>query len=414
MSPTESERPSPSSRLRALQETLARASDERIAQVVAAIDGLPRRGAADAIIAPLRPRLALLRPGRPLHWSRLLFLPLDPLIVPTARWRPGEPTIPRGALAHLGSAVRIGMGDAAEAIARGIANRTTAEAGICAEFGGLLWPAAARALAAAAAPDGWAESGFAADGFGPLAHDVAVALERILPIDTVRAETELGVTLQFAALQPILSSATNRGPTALAMVVTLLLTRLPQAGPLLDCGTLEEAPLREAIVRARAVLLARIEAPGGVEALVVGSALADAAAAVRQVGALLCGLRDFGGTAEVRRREAAIRQRLDAGCRARFTAGLADDFIARLQAPSSEPDPATLPVIEATARSLRALEGEARTVGSAELYDTLLREAAATVKALPYGGALSLVDKVRLVEILLGPDEALAVLEAAA
>jgi hypothetical protein len=411
MSRTEPERQSP--KLRALQETLARASDERVTQVVAAIDGLPRRGVADAIIAPLRPRLALLRPGRPLHWSRLLFLPLDPLIVPTARWRPGEPTIPRGALPHLSSGVRIGMGDATETIVRGIANGTTADAGICAEFGGLLWPMAARVLSLATAPDGWAGSGFPADAFAPLAHDVAVALEQVLAIDTVRAETELGVPLQFSALQPILSSATDRGPTALAMVVTLLLTRLPQAGPLLDCSTLEQAPLREAIVCARAVLLARIEEPGGVEALVVGSALANTAAAVRQIDALLCGLRNSGGT-EVKEREASIRRRLDAGCRARFAAGLADDFIARLHAAASEPASATLPIIEATARNLRALEGEARTIGSAELYDTLLREAAAAVKTLPSGGALSLVDKVRLVEILLGPDEALAVLEAAA
>jgi hypothetical protein len=415
MSPIGSERQSP--QLRALQDTLARASDGQIAQVVAAIDGMPRRGAADAIIALLRPRLALLRPGRPLRWTRLLFMPLDPLIVPTAQWRPGEPTIPRCALTHLGSVVRIGMGADAEAIARRIENRTTAEAAIRAEFGSLLWPAAARVLSMATSPDGWVESGLRADAFAPLAHDVAAALEQIPAIDTVRAEAEFGVTLQFATLQPILSSATSRGPTALAMVAVLLLTRLPQAGPLLDCCTLtgatpEEARLRDAIVRARAVLLARIEGPGGIEALVVGSALADAAAEVRQIDALLCGVRNSGEAAEAARREAAIRQRLDAACRARFAAGLAGDFIARLHAPS-EPAPA-LPALEATARNLRALDGEARSIGSAELYDTLLREAAATVKTLPSGGALSLVDKVRLVEILLGPDEALAILDAAA
>jgi hypothetical protein len=343
-------------------------------------------------------------------------MPLDPLIVPTARWRPGEPTIPRSSLTHLAAAVRVGIGDAAEPIARGIVNRTTAEAAICAEFGSLLWPAAARVLPGAAMPGAWAESGLPPEAFAPLARDVAAALAQVLAIDAVRAETELGAPLQFAALQPILRSGIGHGPTALAMIAALLLTRLPQAGPLLDCGALtgvtpDEASLHDAIACARAVLLARIEGPGGVEALVVGSALADAAAGVRQIDALLGGLRNSGETAEAARREAAVRHRLDASCRTRFAAGLAREFVEPLHASPDERVATALTALEATARNLRALEGEARRIGSAEFYDTLLRETATTVRTLPSDGALSLVDKVRLVEILAGPDEALAVLD---
>ena len=59
------------------------------------VDAMPNRGAADQLIAPLRARLAHLRPPRPLRFARLLFLPLDPLIVPAARWRAAQPAIPR-------------------------------------------------------------------------------------------------------------------------------------------------------------------------------------------------------------------------------------------------------------------------------------------------------------------------------
>jgi hypothetical protein len=404
---------------RALQATLARARSEQISQVVAAIDTIPTRGAADDIISPLRPRLAHLRPCRPLRWSRLLFIPLDPLIVPTERWQPGDPTIPRACLRLFGSMVRAGMGSDADVIASEIAGRTTGDAQICAQVSSLLWPAAARILAGASMPEGWGETGLPPEAFALLARNVAAALEQVLPMDAIHAEAEFGVVLQNAALRPILLSAAGHGPIALAMIVVLLFARLPQTGPLLDCSALtgvtaDEAPLRAAIVQARAILLARIEESGGVEALVVGSPLVDAAAAVRQIDALLCGLRSAGDIADAARREAAIRQRLDASCRTRFANGLTSEFVEKLHGDGPRQGCAALAALEATARDLRALESEARRNGSAELFDRLLEETAATVKALDAGGPLGLIDKVRLVEILVGPDEALAVLEGGA
>jgi hypothetical protein len=400
----------------ALQNTLAKARSEQISQVVAAIDGMGTRGIADQIIAPLRPRLAHLRPSRPLRWTRLLFTPLDPLIVPTAHWKPGDPTIPRTCLTILGVMVRAGMGRNADTITSELQDRTTADAQLNAQIGGRLWPAAAGILASAKLPERWGKTGLPAEAFAALAHNVSAALEQVLPMDAIGAEMEFGVALQFAVLRPILLAAARHGPTALAMVVVLLLARLPQTSPLLDCGALtgvtaDEAPLRDAIVRARAVLLERIEESGGVEALVVGSSLAEAAAGVRQIDALLCGLRNAGDGSDAARREAAIRARLDASCRTRFANGLTNEFVEKLQGRGPRQGSAALAYLETTARNLRALESEARRIGSAELYDTLLQETAATIKTLAGSGPLGLVDKVRLVEILVGPDAALAVLE---
>ena len=95
--------------VRELQRRLVRAHEAQIKRVVAMVDALPERGAADELIAPLRPRLAQLRPARPLRFCRLLFLPADPLIVPAPQWRPTSLTIPRTALDPLAVSVRDAM-----------------------------------------------------------------------------------------------------------------------------------------------------------------------------------------------------------------------------------------------------------------------------------------------------------------
>src|ERR1700712_4282876 len=91
--------------IREVSRGLAQARDEQILKVVAMVDAMPERGAADQLIAPLRARLAQLRPPRPLRFARLLFLPLDPLIVSALRWRAEQPTIPRSAIPSLAAAV---------------------------------------------------------------------------------------------------------------------------------------------------------------------------------------------------------------------------------------------------------------------------------------------------------------------
>ena len=70
------------------------------------------------------------------------------------------------------------------------------------------------------------------------------------------------------------------------------------------------------------------------------------------------------------------------------------------------PTPKGLAGVEETARGLRQLEGAARRLGGGAFYDTLLRDTAAAVWASPADGPLGLADKVRLIEILSGPDQA--------
>ena len=74
--------------LRSLQSDLLGAGDRQILRVVAMVDAMPVRGAADQFIAPLRRRLAVLRPQRRLNFTRLLFTPIDPRIVAPAKTEP--------------------------------------------------------------------------------------------------------------------------------------------------------------------------------------------------------------------------------------------------------------------------------------------------------------------------------------
>jgi hypothetical protein len=93
--------------VRALTGEIAGAGDHQIMRIVAMVDAMTSRGVADAVIAPLRHRLTRLRPPRPLRFGRLMFHPLDPLIVPAAHWRPGRQAIPRTALMAMAEHVRL-------------------------------------------------------------------------------------------------------------------------------------------------------------------------------------------------------------------------------------------------------------------------------------------------------------------
>ncbi len=131
---------------------------------------------------------------------------------------------------------------------------------------------------------------------------------------------------------------------------------------------------------------------------------------VRRIATLLGGLLAEAGPAQRMRMEKLL-QRLDASCVTRFTAGLSAEFIRPLEALNIEADDADIARLEVAARGLSELGAQARGTGSRETCATLLRQTVDIVKAITSGGALKLADRVRLVEILAGPEEAWALLQ---
>lgn len=394
-----------------LHKSLASAQDSQISKLVAMVDRLQDRGVVDDLVAPFRPRLALMRPARPLRFIRLLFTPLDPLIVPAPRWRPGAPCLPRTALAALAQAAHDTMAEEARQIDGMIAGRTTRDIAAIAQVGALLWPCAAQALVRSTAPPAWKQTGLPASVYPAIALNTAAVLDQVLTLQTLRAEAELGVPVRFASLLTMLRQVNAGRPEALGLLIALILARLPEAAPLLrkagqEIGGAAAASVRAATEQAKSSLLERLEAEGGAESIVVRADLAEAGAEVRRIETLLRGMEADGGGY----RTGEIRRRLDAVCRTRFANGLQSDFLQPLETLGPDADDMAVIQLEEAARGLRELGAEGRRFGSGELYDTLLRQTTDAVKAMAPSGALKAADKVRLVEILAGPDEAWAVL----
>jgi hypothetical protein len=401
------------SSIKALKGEIAGAADPQILRIVAAVDAMASRGTADALIAPLRERLSTLRPPRPLRFVRLLFHPLDPLIVPAPRWRDGEDSIPRTALTPMADHVRRAIGDQVLAIERELAGHTDADTDLVTRWGRALWPAAAHTLRTQTVPETWQASGLTLLAYRPLADRVAALLDQAASLEALCAETANGLlAVRPGAVAAMLDCIMAVNQTAVPMLIALLLVRLPEAAASIISTTVgsNSTPMRAAMDRAVDQVLRQLSLDRGTEDFIAAGTLADAGAAAAHIKTLLTQL--DGGSNKPQRREQlrSIRQRLDASCKARFTAGLDGEFLAPLRQLADAPDRSAMTALEASARSLRVLETEARAIGSGAAYDLLLRRATDMIKGGTSGGHLGIVDQVRLVELLAGPEAALTML----
>jgi hypothetical protein len=368
------------------------------------VDALQARGQADDLIAPLRPRLAVLRPPRPLTLSRVLFTPVNPLIVPAPNWRADTPAIPRSVLPPLGRVVRAALGEAEaarlEAMARG---RTTEQSWALAGIGQALWPQAGAALAAASPPADWgAATGLGPEAFAALVPPLALllgegaALHRLPALDTDRAEKEAARLLGLA----------GSDPAALAMMLAVLLAAMPQAR-----GLMSMAERLGGVAPERALDFAL----HGIEAGIAAPAPAGHAAREMRRAATLLDELEAGAAAAQRptriARIAALRRKLQGACRERFRAAataLREAVAGMARAPDTAAETDVL-ALENAAADLRRLDAVGRAMGDAAQFDRTLRDTAAAVAA---NAQLTHTERLHLAEMLLGPDAALALIGA--
>ena len=374
---------------------LLAAADARLRRAVAVLDALPERGEADALIAPLRTRLAELRPPRPITLTRLLFVPVEKLIAPTATWTHGSPAIPRGALAVLGSDMRAALGDGATVLQAQMAGRSMDDAAVVAACGAELWPRAATLLPGRPPPPGWSS----ATGLPATAHAAITAPLAVLLAEGVALHglTRLREAAAQGEAERLLRHAGQHGLAALAMMLALLLRLLPRAQHLLQSVDTAAGD------RAMTFVLADLRG-----AVPPDAAPAEAADQARRSALLLEDLEAAATTAERPVRMQMLRearQALAAQCRARLVA--AADRLAGSAEPPREP--AGFMAMEDTARAMRRLDAVGRRLGDAAALDRALSAAAGRLVA---DRRLPQVARLRLAEILLGPDAALALVEA--
>jgi len=407
----------PQSELATLHSTLAGAEDAKIPRLLALVDKLEHRGASDDLIAPFRARIAQLGPPRPLRFTRLLFMPLDPLIVPLATWQAKSPLIPRSALLPMSRMIRAAMAEDATRIDRMIEGRRSHDYGIIAEAGPLLWSGAAQALTRSAGPGDWTDhDGLPGALIASIAGNTGAVFGEVLTMQTWRAEAEMGVSMRTSALRQMLQRVRRRSPEALAMLIALLLARLPQAigalrRAIAEIGGNTGLEMRAATEAAVDNLLERLEASDGIETAVLGTMLHRAGAEVWRIYRLMACADVENAKPSLRVRLGSLRRRLDESCRLRFIMGLQADFLQVMENPAAQVDIATVRRLEAAARGLRELADEAGRVGKPGAYELLLRQTTDATRAITVDGAFTLADKVRLVEILAGPDEAWSLLD---
>jgi hypothetical protein len=371
------------------------------------------RGSADLLIEPLRQRLAVLRPPRPLRFGRLMFHPLDLLIVPPLRWRPAHLAIPRTALVPMAEHVHLTMGPKAAAIEAEIAGHTTADTDLISRLGRSLWPEAATILADAPMPRTWDATELGHINYRPLADAVATLLTDAAALDTLCSEAATGLLPpRPEAIAAMLGRVARVNEAVLPMMIAVLLDRLPEAADLLPAANAgqEAAAIHAAMDEATDLLLRQLDREEGTDTRIAVGTLAQAGAAASRVAALLKHLDTASLQPQRRQRVRAVRQRLEADCKARFASGLQDELLAPLQHVGASPAVTDILALEAAARGLRVLESEGRAVGSGSTYDLLLEKAAEAIKGDAMLDRLSRADQMRLVEILNGPDAALAML----
>jgi hypothetical protein len=393
--------------IRALHRHLADARDAQLLQVVAMVDALPQRGQADALIAPLRPRLAQLRPPRPLSVGRVLFTPLNPVIVPGPRWRRGVPSVPRTALPSLAAQVEAAEPRLVAEVRAQLTGATSSDVRLIRRVGEALWPAASALLAAAAAPAGWeSETGLSAADHASIAGSIAVVLANA-PAILDQAEAEAPEPQVVTAM---LQQAAGAVPCAMGVLIGVLLNAAPAlAAPVLAATTAHAATIdaagRAAAEKAVEAVLEQIDP----ERLVASEDPAGLAG-LRRTVAMLDQLADLSIDRPSRTaRITETRVRLEAACRTRFDAVLQTELVDHLEHPEQAADEAVAR-LEMAARHLRGFEQVARRVNGSDHYDRMLRRTAPLLAPRPGEDHAARIDRLRLAEILLGPEVALSML----
>jgi hypothetical protein len=396
----------------ALRHDLLATDDGKIMRVLALMDEVASPAINRTLLDPLRPRLAVLRPARPLRFGRLLFTPLDPLIVPVADWRAGDPSVPRTALSSIYHAVRAGLGSETIHIDKIIAGQSADLSQALSLAAEALWPRAAEVLAVAPLPADWPETGLPPRTWSQLARAVAAVLRCAPRLRLLAREADTGgLELESGALDDIMRRNIDDPPEAYAMIVRLILLRAPRAMPLLRRLAVagrnadERTLLNQIIERETDRALREIEDADDLAGEFARVGLEDATFRARRM-ITLSRILASDASAAMRSRLRAVRDKLGVACVARFAEGVRDGLVAPLAAAPHKLDAVGQRRLENAARELRKLEIVGHDFGDPSGYAAQSRVAAEAMRLAVASGGLAPIRHLRLVEILFGADAA--------
>lgn len=402
-----------------LNRDMSSASDEQLLRVVGLIDTLDRRGTVDGLLAPVRARLALLRPPRPLTLGRLVVMPFEDLLVPSDEAWPDRCCFPREKLGWFVEQVPGALAPRQlEELRRLGAGRTMLEATTVRAIGEVLWPAAgAAAIRCGEAP--------------ALAPDLRWQLAVVAPLLTL-APTLLPLLWQLPPrpmgpldrqaadlLLGAVRAAVATGEQAVQSVLEILLVR--SGSPLVVLEPLRHAELGVE-TRRRDAMLASLVRRRIADMRILASRLAGEGAGARRPSAAqllrlvadldaLEGKWPLGG--EERAALAGIREQASAGIGAGIEVAVGQEILGPLATlAQSELSDDEVERLEDCARNTRRLSIAGAKLGLAATPDAMLGGYLPAVHdAIRQGGTdqrsrKSLFEQLRVVEIMFGSDAA--------
>jgi hypothetical protein len=397
-----------------LRQELSGADDDKIRRIASLIDQVDQAEANQSVLDPIRARLGPLSLPRPLKMRRLLFMPLEPIIVPAKHWTSAEPTIPRSALPAIGALIIARLGDDAVLISKMITGHDVTRLDIIAGAGALLWLRAAETAAVAEVPPVWSETGLPTTAFEPLIRAMSTVWRRATRLRNLQREGEIGaLRADAAAVTAILEGAPSESALGCGMIARLILSQSPFAAEHLRLFASASANKPNALILQKVVIRAVAEGADemqqgcGIVGSIRTAPLDQASDRVRQVTKLLREMQDHEGHKISAARLQRMRDNLGRACLERFKAGMKNELINKLQDGAGPLAASEQVTLETRARDLRMLETTARGLRDAKTYDTLLQAGSEAVANARRNGVVSRHGEIRLTEILAGTEAAL-------
>lgn len=406
--------------------SLRNAPDARLRAVMAAIDRHPRRAEVEDLVEVVRPRIAGLHIPRPLTVQRALVAPFEGLLAPHFGPPRDALRLPREVLPPLFALMRDRIDPATLAEAERFAEgRRSDDTPAVVAVGRRLWPGAVEALEALREDPRGIGRALAAAGYDAQALGAAAA--RLIPL--LRLGESLAASLlprNGVPLDPTLPTAPHRRLLLGTIERDAGLFRLLGATMLFRCD------YPDSIARMIRDASVKLDRPG---ALGVIAEVADALKADLQADA--AGVSPQ--AAADRRGQAAMRLvsivsvlegvahfdalATEAGriLGGQFTATVRDSVVGPLAdlARAGRVEPDALSALEGAAHAAKRIEAAGRLAGATASFRAALAAAREPVAALMRSvaggaeGGVGRAEIARLAEILLGPEEAMALLEQA-
>ena len=387
-----------------LAESLNAASDENLLRIVAMIDRLPDRSKLDGMLAEIRPRLAILRPPRPVTLTRLLFLPLSGALVDPNAWRRDPATIPRNALHLISSFVGEALSAKLQDMNEAIRHAAFSDVAIVEQFGRPLWEGAAVGAERITPGVRWSEAGFDPEDFrammrlatGVWTH--AGAIWNILRM----GETEVSAsTLKEALMGPA-----GEGPEVFAAAFKTLLrnVRNPSAFASLTAGGMPPGTSEIIIESLENWINVALPKLPDFESY-------EAAERAEEIGKVMeaLGLTPFFQIPRRRRQLSALFWRLEEYCRMLMLEIMDEQILPALTPSASSFSDAAFAELERESRAARRFEILGRHFGNDPSYDEIQQRLIKAFSAARKDIAsfpITEIDLLRLGEILLGREKA--------